>query len=226
MEAATWVELEKAREIIAAGGSDLDKLYQQAQSRDFRPLELPVKLKAHIVSDLHSFVSRNVVAKIEGHDEKRKDEAILYTAHYDHLGINPALQGDHIYNGAVDNATGCGIVLALARVAAANAASGAHVPERSILFSLLTAEEQGLLGSDYFGKHPPVAAGKISLDLNFDALPPLGVPEEVQVSGAERTTFYPTVESIAKNSGLAIRPDSRPEAGHYYRSDHFSLARV
>jgi len=226
LEAASWVQLETAKKIVAAGGSDLDKLYQQAQSRDFRPVELPVKLKAHVASELHPFVSRNVVAKIEGHDEKRKDEAILYTAHYDHLGINPALKGDNIYNGAVDNATGCGIVLELARVAASNAASEAQVPERSVYFAVVTAEEQGLLGSEYFGKHPPVPAGKISLDLNFDALPPIGVPEEVQVSGAERTTFYPAVESVAKSSGLAIRPDSRPEAGHYYRSDHFSLARV
>jgi Zn-dependent M28 family amino/carboxypeptidase len=226
LEAASWVQLETAKKIVAAGGHDLDKLYQQAQSRDFRPVELPVKLKAHVASELHPFVSRNVVAKIEGHDEKRKDEAILYTAHYDHLGINPALKGDNIYNGAVDNATGCGIVLELALVAASNAVRGVQVPERSLYFAAVTAEEQGLLGSEYFGKHPPVPAGKISLDFNFDALPPVGVPEEVEVSGAERTTFYPTVESIAKSSGLAIRPDSRPEAGHYYRSDHFSLARV
>src|SRR5207245_1496300 len=137
LEAASWVQLETAKKIVAAGGHDLDKLYQQAQSRDFQPVELAVKLKA-----------------------------------------------------------------------------------------LVAAEEEGRLGSEYVGKRPPVAAGKISLDLNFDALPPVGVPEEVEVSGAERTTFYPAVESIAKSSGLAIRPDSRPEAGHYYRSDHFSLARV
>ena len=178
-----------------------------------------------MASELHPFVSRNVVAKIEGRDAKRKDEAVLYTAHYDHLGINSAMKGDNIYNGAVDNATGCGIVMEVARVAAANAASGAQVPERSILFSLVTAEEQGLLGSEFLGKHPPIPTGKISLDLNFDALPPIGVPEEVEVSGAERTTFYPTVENIAKSSGLAIRPDSRPEAGHYYRSDHFNFAK-
>src|SRR5438132_1687945 len=203
LEAASWVQLETAKKIVAAGGHDLDKLYQQAQSRDFQPVELAVKLKAHVASELHPFVSRNVVAKIEGHDEKRKDEAILYTAHYDHLGINPALKGDNIYNGAVDNATGCGIVLELARVAAANAAGGAQVPERSVYFAAVTAEEQGLLGSEYFGKHLPVPAGKISLDLNFDALPPVGIPEEVEVSGAERTTFYPTVESIAMSSRLA-----------------------
>ena len=224
--AASWVQLDVAKKIVAAGGYDLDELYQQAQSRDFKPVELPLNLKAHIASELHPFVSRNVVAKLESRDAKLKDQAVLYTAHYDHLGTNPATKGDNIYNGAVDNATGCGIVLELARVAQANAVSGAKVPERSILFSLVTAEEQGLLGSEFFGKHPPILAGKISLDLNFDALPPIGIPEEVEVTGAERTTVYPTVERIAKSSGLAIRPDSRPEAGHYYRSDHFSLARV
>jgi Zn-dependent M28 family amino/carboxypeptidase len=226
LQAASWVQLDVAKKIVAAGGYDLDKLYQQAQSRDFKPVELPVSMKAHVASELHRFVSRNVVAKLEGSDAKLKNEAGLYTAHYDHLGINPAMKGDNIYNGAVDNATGCGIVLELARVAQANAASGTKIQQRSILFSLVTAEEQGLLGSEFFGKYPPIPAGKISLDLNFDALPPIGIPEEVEVSGAERTTFYATVENIAKSSGLAIRPDSRPEAGHYYRSDHFSLARV
>jgi Zn-dependent M28 family amino/carboxypeptidase len=97
---------------------------------------------------------------------------------------------------------------------------------RSVLFAAVTAEEQGLLGSEFLGEHSPVAPAKIALDLNFDALAPLGEPEEVEVSGAERTTFYPVVESIAKSMGLKIRADAHPEAGHYYRSDHFSLARV
>src|SRR5438477_3868713 len=152
LQAASWVQLDAAKKIVAAGGYDLDQLYQQAQSRDFQPVELPVKLKAHVASELHPFVSRNAVAKIEGSDAKLKNEAVLYTAHYDHLGINRAMKGDNIYNGAVDNATGCGIVLELARIAAARAASGAKVPARSMLFSLVTAEEQGLLGSEYFGK--------------------------------------------------------------------------
>jgi Zn-dependent M28 family amino/carboxypeptidase len=95
-----------------------------------------------------------------------------------------------------------------------------------VIFASVTAEEQGLLGSEYLGKHPPVPAGKMSLDLNFDDIPPLGSPEEVEVSGAERNNFYPTVEALAKEFRLAIRPDSHPEAGHFYRSDHFSLARV
>jgi Zn-dependent M28 family amino/carboxypeptidase len=132
------------------------------------------------------------------------------------------MPGDNIYNGADDNATGCGILLELARVFG----QAAQKPRRSILFASVTGEEQGLLGSEYLGKHPPIPANKIALDFNYDDIPPLGSPQEVEVSGAERTTFYPTVESLAKDFRLTIRPDAQPEAGHYYRSDHFSLARV
>jgi Zn-dependent M28 family amino/carboxypeptidase len=188
-----------------------------------KPIELPVRLQAHVASKLRPFVSRNVIAELPGADPKRKDEAVLYTAHYDHLGIDPNMKGDNIYNGAVDNGTGCGILLELARAWSAERTS---VPARSILFASVTAEEQGLLGSEYLGKHSPVPPAKISLDLNYDALAPIADPEEVEVTGAERTTFYPLVEETAKEFGLQIRPDSRPEAGHYYRSDHFSLARV
>jgi Zn-dependent M28 family amino/carboxypeptidase len=151
-----------------------------------------------------------------------KNEAVMYTAHYDHLGIRPDMPGDNIYNGANDNATGCGILLEIAH----SYALSAQKPRRSILFASVTAEEQGLLGSEYLGKHPPVPAARITLDLNYDDVPPLGAPEEVEVSGAERTTFYPTVQAMANEFRLIIRPDARPEAGHYYRSDHFSLARV
>jgi Zn-dependent M28 family amino/carboxypeptidase len=222
VQAASWIQVEVAKKLVAMGGLDLDKLFQQAQSRDFKPIELPVRLKAHVASELRPFISRNVLAKVPGSDAKRSDEAVLYTAHYDHLGITPDAQGDNIYNGAVDNATGCGILLELARTWSL----AKPQPPRSILFAAVTAEEQGLLGSEYLGKHSPVPPRKISLDLNFDALAPLGDPEEVEVGGAERTTFYPVVESLAKLFGMGIRPDSRPEAGHYYRSDHFSLARV
>ena len=193
-----------------------------ARSRDFHPVVLPVKLKAHMVSKVRPFESNNVIAMLPGSDSKLRNEGVLYTAHYDHLGIRPDMPGDNIYNGANDNATGCGILLELARAYA----EAGQKPRRSIIFASVTAEEQGLLGSEYLGKHPPIPAGKISLDLNFDDLPPLGAPEEVEVSGAERTTFYPMVQTMAKTFRLAIRPDSRPEAGHYYRSDHFSLARV
>jgi Zn-dependent M28 family amino/carboxypeptidase len=223
LQAASWIQLDVAKKLVGMAGLDLDKLFQQAQSRDFRPIELPVHLQAHVISKLRPFVSRNVIVKLPGADAKRKDEAVLYTAHYDHLGIDPSMKGDNIYNGAVDNGTGCGILLELARVWSAERTSS---PARSILFASVTGEEQGLLGSEYLGKHSPVPPAKISLDLNYDALTPIAGPEEVEVTGAERTTFYPLVQQTAKEFGLQIRPDSRPEAGHYYRSDHFSLARV
>jgi Zn-dependent M28 family amino/carboxypeptidase len=222
LKAAAWIQLDVARQVVERAGLNLDKLMEDAQSSSFHPVPLPVKLKAHMVSKVRPFSSNNVIAMLPGSDPRLKSEAVLYTAHYDHLGIRPDMPGDNIYNGARDNATGCGILLELARVFAQAPAK----PRRSVLFASVTAEEQGLLGSEYLGKHPPVPAGKIALDLNFDDVPPLGSPEEVEVSGSERTNFYPTVASVATDFRLAIRPDSHPEAGHYYRSDHFSLARV
>src|SRR5208283_2630040 len=223
LAAASWIQREAAQKLVAMADLDLDKLFQQAQSRDFKPIPLAINLKAHIVSSVHPFTSRNVLGMVKGSDPSRKAEAILYTAHYDHFGIDktkPA--GANIYHGAADNATGCGILLELGRVWAATEPA----PPRSILFAAVTAEEQGLLGSEYLGKHTVLLPAKPILDLNYDDLPPIGIPEEVEVVGAERTTFYPTVEETAKQFNLAIRPDSRPEAGHYYRSDHFSLGRV
>jgi Zn-dependent M28 family amino/carboxypeptidase len=222
LEAASWIQLEVARQLAQKSGMDLDKLMADAQSRNFHPVPLSVKLKAHMVSKIRQISSNNVVAMLPGSDSKLKNEAVIYTAHYDHLGIRPDMPGDNIYNGARDNATGCGILLELARVFA----QAQSRPRRSVLFASVTGEEQMLLGSEYLGKHPPIPAGKISLDLNFDDIPPLGSPEEVEVSGAERNNFYPTVEAMAKEFRLAIRPDSHPEAGHFYRSDHFSLSRV
>src|SRR5438876_1994555 len=222
LRVASWIHLEAARALANMAGMDIDKIIADAQSRSFHPAPLDVRLKAHMVSKIRPFESNNVLAKLPGSDSKLKSEAVIYTAHYDHLGIRPDMPGDNIYNGARDNATGCGILLELARVFA----QAQTRPRRSVLFASVTAEEQGLLGSEYLGKHPPIAASKISLDLNFDDVPPLGSPQEVEVSGSERTNFYPTVEAMAKEFRLAIRPDSHPEAGHFYRSDHFSLARV
>ncbi len=222
LKAASWIQWDVAKRLVGFSGLDLDKLYREAQSRKFKPVELPVNLEAHVASALRPFVSNNVVAMLPGGEAKRSSEAVLYTAHYDHLGIDPMLPGDKIYNGAVDNGTGCGILLELARAFSTLPADAR--PARSILFAAVTGEEQGLLGSEYLGKHPPIPAGKISLDLNYDALFPIGDPLEVEVGGAEKTTFYRVVQETAKESGLTIRPDARPEAGHYYRSDHFSLA--
>jgi Zn-dependent M28 family amino/carboxypeptidase len=223
LEAASWIQLEVARKLVAMGGLNLDDLYKQSQSRDFKPIELPVHLKAHIASSIRPFASRNVLGMVTGAYGGKEGQAVLYSAHYDHFGIDPArAKGDQIYRGAVDNATGCGILLELARVWAGTKPA----PLRSILFAAVTAEEQGLLGSEFLGKHLEQLPAVPILDLNYDALAPIGMPEEVEVSGAERTTFYPEVEKIAKQFSFAIKPDAHPEAGHYYRSDHFSLGRV
>jgi len=153
------------------------------------------------------------------------DQAVLYTAHYDHEGFVPGMPGDNIMNGAADNGTGVAMLLEMARAWSSALQNGLALPH-SVIFASVTAEEQGLLGSKYLGQHPPIPAAQIALDINYDMLLPLGVQKEVNVNGAQRTTFYPVVEATAKRFDLAIVPDPRPEAGTYYRSDHFSLSRV
>ncbi len=222
LKVASWIQLDVAAKLAAACGMNLDEMLAAAQKPGFKAVTLPARLKAHIVSKVRPFESSNVIAKREGSDPKLKGGAVIYTAHYDHLGIVPGMPGDNIYNGAQDNGTGVGILLEIAHAFA----EAPQSPKRSVYFASVTAEEQGLRGSEYLGLHPPVPAKEISLDLNYDDVPPLGVPEQVNVAGAERTNFYPTVERTAHEFGLAIVPDSQPLAGHYFRSDHFSLARV
>jgi len=222
LKSAGWIQLEVARKLAQAAGHDLDQMLKEANSRSFKPVDLGVRLKETIVTKVRPFSSRNVIGKVTGSDDKLKQQAVMYTAHYDHLGIHADEPGDNIYNGAADNATGCGILLELARAFASASAK----PKRSLIFASVTAEEQGLLGSRYLGEHPPIPARDISLDLNFDDIQPLGEPLQLVVSGAERTTVYPTVQAVAQAFGMAIQPDDHPEAGHYYRSDHFSMARV
>ncbi len=222
LKLASWVQLDVARKLLADSGQDLDHLLKVAQSRDFKPIALPIRVQGHMVNKIRPFLSQNVIAMLPGSDPRLKDQAVLYSAHYDHLGIHPEQPGDNIYNGAVDNATGCGALLEMARAYSVSA----QRPKRSVFFASVTAEEQGLRGSEFLGKHPPVPAGNISLGLNFDGLAPNGIPQQIEVSGAERTSFYPVVENAARQFNLAIKPDSNPSAGYYYRSDHFSFARV
>ncbi len=221
LKAAAWLQLEVARLLFAVSGKNLDEMITRAGTREFKAFELPVRLKAHIESKVRRFESNNVIAMLPG-TEKISRQAVLYSAHYDHLGIDAEAAGDNIYNGAVDNGTGCGILLELARAFS----SMKERPPHPVLFASVTAEEKGLLGSKYLGEHPPIPAAQIGLNLNYDSIAPLGTPEGVEVTGAERTSFFPVVEKTARTFRLAIEPDSTPTAGHYYRSDHFSMARV
>lgn len=222
LQAASWIQLGIARQLFAASGLNLDTMITAAGSRGFKARELPARFKAHIDSRVRKFVSNNVLGLLPGTTPGPARQAVVYTAHYDHLGIDPAKRGDNIYNGAVDNGTGCGILLELAHAFATSAVQ----PPHPVLFVSVTAEEKGLLGSSYLGKHLPIPAAQVALDLNYDAIPPIGVPESVTVTGAERTSLYPTVTKTAKAFGFEIQGDNKPGAGHYYRSDHFSLARA
>ncbi|HZD94851.1 MAG TPA: M28 family metallopeptidase, partial [Candidatus Sulfotelmatobacter sp.] len=199
LKSAGWIQLEVARKLAQAAGMDLNKMLQDANSRSFKPQDLPVRVKETIVSRVRSFASRNVLGKMKGSDPNLGQQAILYSAHYDHLGIHADEPGDNIYNGADDNATGCGILLELARAFT----TMEEKPRRTVVFAAVTAEEQGLLGSKYLGQHPPVPAKNISLNLNYDDIQPLGEPQQLVVSGAERTSVYPLVQKVAKDFGLA-----------------------
>ena len=250
LEAASWIQLDVAKEIFKYSNLAPDAEITAAGKRGFKAIELPVRLHAHVESTVRPFQSPNVVGILPGSSSSlssspsasllsshsaaegsaspttnQRDQAVLYTAHYDHLGFVPGMPGDNIYNGAADNATGVGMILELARVWSQLAQSGTKLPH-SVIFSSVTAEEQGLLGSEYLGQHPPIPAGQIALDINYDMILPIGVPLETNVNGAQRTTFFPTVEATAKRFNLAIVPDPKPSAGSYYRSDHFSLSRV
>ena len=225
--AAAWIQHDVADKLFAAAGlPSTDQEIAVAGKPGFKPVELPVHLKAHIESTVRPYQSPNVLGILPGANVSagKPDQAVLYSAHFDHLGFVPGMAGDNIYNGAADNATGCGMILELANVWS-QLAKTTPLPH-SVIFASVTAEEQGLLGSDYLGQHPPIPAGQIALDLNYDDIQPFGEPMQTKVDGADRTSFFPTVQATAARFGLGIVPDEHPEAGHYYRSDHFSMARV
>src|SRR5581483_6618062 len=151
LKLASWVQYNIANQIAASVGKSADDFIHMANSRDFKPVTLPVEVRTHMISKIRPFDSNNVLAELPGSDDKLKTEGVLYSAHYDHLGIHPGAPGDNIYNGAVDNATGCGILLEIAH---AYAQTASNPPARSVLFAAVTGEEQGLLGSRYLGEHP------------------------------------------------------------------------
>jgi Zn-dependent M28 family amino/carboxypeptidase len=219
---AGWLTSAAAEKLFAASGHKVDEMSKLADTRDFRPMPLSVRIRGNMPTSIRAIASRNVVGIIPGSDPQLQREAVLFTAHWDHLGIGKPVNGDPIYNGAVDNATGCAMVLEMARAWAALD----HKPRRSALFVFVTAEEGGLRGSEYFGKHPAIPAAQIALNLNFDGFEPFGLTKDIIVTGAERTSVWHTVQDVAKRFRYEIRPDPRPEQGSYFRSDHFSLARV
>lgn len=219
---AGWLSRRAGDKLLALAGKNVDQTLKEANTRGFKGYPLGVRVKGHVPTELRKVITKNVIGLAEGSDPVLKSEAVLFTAHWDHLGVRPGGVGtDTIYNGAADNATGCAILLETARLWATQRPR----PRRSAVFLATTAEETGLLGALHYARHPAVPLGKTALNLNFDTVHPLGVPESVVVNGAERTTAWPVVRRVARKHGLEIEPDRLPEQGFYYRSDHFALAR-
>ncbi|HEY7326664.1 MAG TPA: M20/M25/M40 family metallo-hydrolase [Gemmataceae bacterium] len=219
---AGWLSSESGDKILRLAGRTVDVALKEADTKGFGPYSLGCNLKGNILTRVEKIVSNNVVGMVEGSDPKLKSEAVVFTAHWDHLGVGRAVLGDAIYNGAADNATGCALLIELARAWLALTPK----PKRSVIFLAVTAEEKGLLGSKYYCQNPLVPLGKTALNLNFDMILPLGVPEAVVVNGAERTTAWPVVQAAAAKNGLEIEPDQRAHLGVFYRSDHFSMAQA
>lgn len=220
-----WITDTAARRMMRLGSQDLDALKKLAASRDFQPVDLQMRADINLMSEVKRVEAANVVAVLPGRDTKLQDEYVIYSAHWDHLGIGaPDKTGDNIYNGAVDNASGVACVLGIAEALAALPAL--EKPRRSSLFFFPTAEEQGLLGAEWYSKHPLVPLAKTAGDVNLDSVNIMGLTRDFVPLGAERSTLYAVVEAVATARGMKIAPDPRPEQGSFYRSDHFPFARV
>jgi Zn-dependent M28 family amino/carboxypeptidase len=221
----SWVTDASARRMMKLAGQDLDALRAAATKRDFQPVKLNLKGKLNLKSEVKRVAAPNVVGVIEGRDPQLRNEYVVYSAHWDHLGVGaPNKDGDTIYNGALDNASGVAVVLAIAEHLAN--LPPAQRPKRSSLFLFPTAEEQGLLGAEWYAKHPVVPLEKTAANVNLDSMNVLGPTNDFIPLGAERSTLKAVVEAVAKDMGLRVSPDARPEQGSFYRSDHFPFAKA
>lgn len=216
-----WIALEKAKEFLSAAGRDLDTLKRAAVRKDFRPVALAARGSFAVSSTRREVKSRNVVAKLEGSDPSRKVEYVVYTAHWDHLGRDPKLEGDQIFNGAADNASGTSALLEIAR----GYTRIAPAPARSILFLAVTAEEKGLLGAKYYATHPLYPLEKTLANINMDVINLWGRTRDVISIGLGQTTLDDLLADAAKGQGRIVAPDAEPEKGLFYRSDHFEFAK-
>ncbi|MEP6686209.1 MAG: M28 family peptidase [Verrucomicrobiota bacterium] len=218
----SWVTLEAAKKLLTASGQDFETLRKAALKKNFRPIALGVKANFSLKQDLHSFQSSNVVGKIEGSDPRLKNEWIVYSAHWDHLGKQSDLAGDQIFNGALDNASGVASILALAK---AHMALG-HPTRRSVLFMATTAEEAGLLGAKYYVRHPLYPLEKTVADFNIDVVNPWGKTRDVEDLTNGHSTLDDTLVAAAQSQQRTVHPDSYPAAGSFYRGDHFEFSKA
>ncbi len=219
-----WLTLDATKRIFAAAGQDFDAARKSAATRDFKPLALAAQASFTIESTLRPVDSRNVIALLPGSDPKLKDEYVIYTSHWDHLGRDPKLAGDQIYNGAADNAAGTAVLLEIAQ--AYQALPPEQKPKRSILFLSITAEEKGLLGSRYYAENPLYPLNRTVANINMDGANQFGRTSDMQTVGYGLSTIDDIGTAVAKSQGRTMGPERHPERGSYYRSDHFEFAKV
>jgi Zn-dependent M28 family amino/carboxypeptidase len=217
-----WITEPRTRELMQAAGLNFDELKKQAIRKDFQPVPMKAHAKLNIESKLRKIESHNVIAMLEGADPKLKDEYVIYTAHWDHLGIGlPDARGDKIYNGALDNASGIAGLIEMARAFKA----AAPPPRRSIIFLAVTAEEKGLIGSKYYAENPVYPLSKTLAEINMDGLNQWGPTRDLTVIGLGNSTLDDVLREAATEKSRVLRPDAEPEKGFYYRSDHFNFAK-
>jgi Zn-dependent M28 family amino/carboxypeptidase len=216
-----WITTDAARKLFALAGKDYEALKKEAATRAFKPVPLGVQASMAISNKLRRIESRNVVAKLEGSDAPLKDEYVVYSAHWDHLGVGAPVNGDKIYNGALDNASGVGTVLEIARAFK----QVQPQPKRSILFLMVTAEEQGLLGSQYYSVTPLYPLARTAANINIDGVNQWGPTKDITVIGLGASDLDDYLRAAAKEQGRTLTPDPEPEKGFYYRSDHFNFAK-
>jgi Zn-dependent M28 family amino/carboxypeptidase len=216
-----WITLDRAKELLSASGQDFDALKKQAVTKEFKPVVLNAKANITVKNQLREIDSQNVVGKLEGSDPALKDQYVVYSAHWDHLGRDPKLQGDQIYNGAIDNASGVGEMLEIAEaLTKLNPA-----PKRSVLFLAVTAEEKGLLGAKYYATNPLYPLEKTVANINMDGLNQWGRTSNVVMVGDDNSTLIDLLRETAAAQGRTVDPDPETEKGFYYRSDHFEFAK-
>ncbi|MFM2219151.1 MAG: hypothetical protein RL240_3469 [Planctomycetota bacterium] len=224
LDMKAWLTESATRELIALAGLNLETLRAQANSRDFKPVPLGISLSTQIECSARERITANVLGVLPGSDPKLAQEYVVFMAHHDHIGMaaDRDERGDNIYNGAIDNASGTAALLTILQAIT----SSGYQPKRSILFAAVGAEEQGLLGSRYLAEHPPIPNGKLSALINIDGVNFLGPTHDVQVIGLGKSSLDQLVQSAATKQGRVVVGDLEPSKGYYYRSDHFSLAKV
>jgi Zn-dependent M28 family amino/carboxypeptidase len=217
----SWVTLDIAKELFSKSGKDFDEMKKTAVKKDFKPVSLGAKATFKIKNTLREVQSKNIVAKLEGSDPALKDEYVVYTAHWDHLGKDEKARGDQVYNGALDNASGTSALIEIAKALTKLPAK----PKRSILFLSVTAEEKGLLGAKYYATNPLYPLAKTLANINIDGLNQWGRTKDYVVIGLGNSTIEDLLVEEARTQGRTIKPDAEPEKGFYYRSDHFEFAK-